>query len=174
MYTLQLAICKCLNSNQNCNTKPEYKQVEPKDAPWICMPCNSTYHPATVNLCYLEFLQLEHWNMLCLLIICMSYTIFQSNLWLHKTTDKVCQWLATGRWFSPGTPVSSTNKIDSHDIAEILLKVAISTITPPIFCIKQLTTYLRSVNTDCQSRSVMICILLLHYSYLFQKKVCFL
>jgi hypothetical protein len=24
--------------------------------------------------------------------------------------DKVCQWLATGQWFSPGTPVSSTNK----------------------------------------------------------------
>jgi hypothetical protein len=24
--------------------------------------------------------------------------------------DKVCQWHATGRWFSPGTPVSSTNK----------------------------------------------------------------
>jgi hypothetical protein len=24
--------------------------------------------------------------------------------------DKVCQWLATGRWFYPGTPVSSTNK----------------------------------------------------------------
>jgi len=22
--------------------------------------------------------------------------------------DKVCQWLATGRWFSPRTPVSST------------------------------------------------------------------
>jgi hypothetical protein len=35
--------------------------------------------------------------------------------------DKVCQWLATGRWFSPGTPVSSTNKIDRHDITEILL-----------------------------------------------------
>ena len=32
----------------------------------------------------------------------------------------VCQWLATGRWFSPGTPISSTNKTD---IAEILLKV---------------------------------------------------
>jgi hypothetical protein len=27
------------------------------------------------------------------------------------------------RWFSPGIPVSSTNKIDCHDIAEILLKV---------------------------------------------------
>jgi hypothetical protein len=23
--------------------------------------------------------------------------------------DKVCQGLAAGRWFSPGTPVSSTN-----------------------------------------------------------------
>jgi hypothetical protein len=35
--------------------------------------------------------------------------------------DKVCQWLATGQWFSPGTPVSSTNNTDRHDIAEILL-----------------------------------------------------
>jgi hypothetical protein len=24
--------------------------------------------------------------------------------------DKVCQWFAIGQWFSPGTPVSSTNK----------------------------------------------------------------
>jgi hypothetical protein len=42
--------------------------------------------------------------------------------------DKICQWLATGRWFSPGTVVSSTNKTDDHDITEILLKVALSTI----------------------------------------------
>ena len=42
--------------------------------------------------------------------------------------DKVCQWLATGRWFSPGPPVSSTNKTDRHDKAEILLKAALSTI----------------------------------------------
>jgi hypothetical protein len=42
--------------------------------------------------------------------------------------DKVCQWLATGRWFSLGTPVSSTNKTDCHDITEILLKVALNTI----------------------------------------------
>jgi hypothetical protein len=26
---------------------------------------------------------------------------------------KVCQWLATGRWFSPGSPVSLTNKTDT-------------------------------------------------------------
>jgi hypothetical protein len=41
--------------------------------------------------------------------------------------DKACQWLATGRWFSSGFPVS-TNKADHHDIAEILLKVTLSTI----------------------------------------------
>jgi hypothetical protein len=41
--------------------------------------------------------------------------------------DKVCQWLATGRRFSPGPPVSSTNKTDSHDITELLLKVALNT-----------------------------------------------
>jgi hypothetical protein len=43
--------------------------------------------------------------------------------------DKVCEWLAASRWFSPGTPVSSTNKTDRHDIAEILLKVALNIIT---------------------------------------------
>jgi hypothetical protein len=37
--------------------------------------------------------------------------------------DKVCQLLAAGRWFSSG-------KTDSHDITEILLKVALNTITP--------------------------------------------
>jgi len=40
--------------------------------------------------------------------------------------DKVFQWLVAGRWFSP---VSSTNKTDIHDITEILLKVALNTIT---------------------------------------------
>jgi hypothetical protein len=30
-----------------------------------------------------------------------------------------------GRWFSPGTPASSTTKTDRHDIVEILLKVAL-------------------------------------------------
>jgi hypothetical protein len=35
--------------------------------------------------------------------------------------------LAYGRWFSPGTPASSTTKTGRHDIAEILLKVALNT-----------------------------------------------
>ena len=40
-------------------------------------------------------------------------------------SDKVYQLLANGRWFSPGTPASSTTKTGRHDIAEILLKVAL-------------------------------------------------
>jgi hypothetical protein len=41
------------------------------------------------------------------------------------TSDKVYQLLAHGRWFSPGTPASSTTKTGCHNIAEILLKVAL-------------------------------------------------
>jgi len=33
--------------------------------------------------------------------------------------DKVCQWLVAGRWFSPGTPVSSINKTNRHDVYSI-------------------------------------------------------
>jgi hypothetical protein len=46
---------------------------------------------------------------------------------LTATSDKVYQLLARGQWFSPGTPASSTTKAGHHDIAEILLKVALNT-----------------------------------------------
>ena len=49
--------------------------------------------------------------------------------------DKICQWLATGRWLSSGPPVSSINKTDRHDITKILLKVALNTITLTTFSI---------------------------------------
>ena len=45
--------------------------------------------------------------------------------------DKVLSDLRQVNGFSPGTPVSSTNKTDHHDIAEILLKVALNTISHP-------------------------------------------
>ena len=52
---------------------------------------------------------------------------FESRKWrgVQDTTlcNKVCQWRVTGQWFSPGTPVFSTNKTDRHDITEILLKL---------------------------------------------------
>jgi len=61
---------------------------------------------------------------------------FESCSWqdVLDTTlcDKVCQLLATGQWFSPGTPVSSTNKTDCQEITEILLKVALNIINQAI------------------------------------------
>jgi hypothetical protein len=33
--------------------------------------------------------------------------------------NKVYQWLVAGQWFSPGTPISSTDKTDCHDIARL-------------------------------------------------------
>ena len=57
-----------------------------------------------------------------------KYRILHSvmfNLYIVVQFIKVCQWLAAGRWFSP---VSSTNKTERHDIAEILLKVALNAI----------------------------------------------
>ena len=47
---------------------------------------------------------------------------------LVAASDKVYQLLAHGWWFSQGTPASSTTKTGCHDIAEILLKVALNKI----------------------------------------------
>jgi hypothetical protein len=44
---------------------------------------------------------------------------------LATASDNVYQLLAHGRWFSPGTQVFSTTMTGRHDIAEILLKVAL-------------------------------------------------
>ena len=44
---------------------------------------------------------------------------------LAAASDEVYQLLAQGRWFSASTPASSTTKTGRHDIAEILLKVAL-------------------------------------------------
>jgi hypothetical protein len=46
---------------------------------------------------------------------------------LAAASDKVYQLFAHDRWFSPGTPVSSTTKTGRQDIAEILLNVAFNT-----------------------------------------------
>jgi hypothetical protein len=53
----------------------------------------------------------------------------------------------TCRLFSPGTPVSSTNKTDSHDMTEILLKVALNTTshTKPTYFNSTCTIILSSI-----------------------------
>jgi hypothetical protein len=63
--------------------------------------------------------------------------------------DQHFQWLVNKRWwiswfwstynfggFCSGSPVSSTNKTDHHDITEILLKVGLNTIPPTQFSTK--------------------------------------
>jgi hypothetical protein len=52
-------------------------------------------------------------------------TLSTQDTGLAATSDKVYQLLAHGRWFTPGTPASSTSKTGRHDITEILLKVAL-------------------------------------------------
>ena len=68
----------------------------------------------------------------------------------------------TGRWFSPGTPVSFTNKTDHHDITEILLKVMLNTINQPpskvfseIICLTELL-HGRNVPNITLSKSLVI------------------
>jgi hypothetical protein len=46
---------------------------------------------------------------------------------LEAASNTVYQLLAHGRWFSPGTPASSTTNAGRHDIAEIMLKVGLNT-----------------------------------------------
>jgi hypothetical protein len=69
----------------------------------------------------------------CAIGACHHYCCeFGSRSWrsVLKTTlcDNVCQSLVTGRWSFSVTLICSINKIDRHDITEILLKVALSTI----------------------------------------------
>jgi len=53
--------------------------------------------------------------------------------------------LAQGRWLSPDTPASSTTKTGRHDIAEILLKVALNTT-------KQTKTLISKTKTNKQKK----------------------
>ena len=75
--------------------------------------------------------------------ITTKVVILETHSWrgvLHTTLcDKVCQSLAAGQCFSPGTSISSTNKIACHDITEILLKVVLNTINQPT--IKKTSTF---------------------------------
>ena len=57
-------------------------------------------------------------------------------------SDKVYQLLAHGRWFYPGTSASSITKACGHDMTEILLKVALSTINQINF--NRIFVYLKS------------------------------
>ena len=58
---------------------------------------------------------------------------FESCSWRDVLDTTLCenvrQWLSTARWFSPGTLVFSSNKTDHHNISDIILKVALNSIS---------------------------------------------
>jgi hypothetical protein len=54
---------------------------------------------------------------------------FKSDLWrVYSIQHYMIKFVSNLRWFSPGSPVSSTNETESRDITEILLKMALNTI----------------------------------------------
>jgi hypothetical protein len=60
----------------------------------------------------------------------MNYAENRFNVLDTTLYDSVCRDFRQVGGFSPDTPAYSTNKTDRHDIAEILLKVELSTIKP--------------------------------------------
>ena len=78
----------------------------------------------------LDILYIYATNCVVIVQLYITTNVVSLNPVVLDTTlcDKVCQWLVTDRWFSPGTPVSSTNKTDRHDITEISMKVVLNTI----------------------------------------------
>ena len=83
--------------------------------------------------------------------------------------DKVCQWLTTGRCFSPGPPVSSTNKTDRHDITEILLIVALNTgsVSYFFFLFKNfsMAMFLWKNETECMRGTILYDSIYVNYVY---------
>jgi len=58
----------------------------------------------------------------------VNYKITKKVHSTRSASDKAYQLLAHGRWFSPASSITKTGR---HDITEILLKVALNTITKP-------------------------------------------
>jgi hypothetical protein len=70
--------------------------------------------------------------------------------------DKVYQLLAHGRWFSPVAPASSITKTGRHDIAEILLKVALNTKNKKTGKLYQLRTLFCNLQSRVRTHAVLV------------------
>jgi hypothetical protein len=92
---------------------------------------------------------------------------------LAVASDKVYQLLDPGPLFSPGTPATSITKTDCHDIAGILLKMALNAIPPSkhllnllflviilssVLSIYQLKLYFLLVVFVCMCVCVYVCV----------------
>ena len=106
-----------------------------------------------VHLQFLCYDRMVH-NYLC--HQCLSPEEFKSHSWwgVLDTTlcDQVCQTVA-----SLGTPVSSTNKTDRHNITEILLKVVLNTIALTLpSCVVSCNPFISSLHPDDHKMSCIL------------------
>ena len=119
---------------QYCNLKTNRESKNERFLAQIICTCSNT-----VTFC-------KHMYMYNCLFVLLDHSISTNRCFLttkvvssnpvhgevYSTQQYVIKLLSdlrqVGRTFSPSTPVSSTNKTDRHDIAEILLKVSLSTI----------------------------------------------
>jgi hypothetical protein len=68
-----------------------------------------------------------------------SVPITTDVVWSNSVDDEVHSIqhyvikFVSGRWFYPGTPVSSTKNTDRHDITEILLKLTFITTNQTVY-----------------------------------------
>jgi hypothetical protein len=95
---------------------------------WVCILLSYCKQGPSWLWLYGSWLYTYLWNQCLSPLTLWFQTALRRGVLDTALCDKVCQWLAIGRWFSLGTPVYSTNKTDHHDIAEILLKVVLNTI----------------------------------------------
>ena len=105
---------------------------------WLCMTIYTItlkqFATFAIILCF--YLNFKHWGARMAQWIrsldLTTHTSLSPNCkigctWLKAASDNSWPVAWKGRWFSPGSPFSSTTKTGRHDIAEILLKVALNT-----------------------------------------------
>ena len=86
-----------------------------------------------VNVWYLDLQLLVHSVPITTKVVSSNHALDELYLIQHYEI----KWFATGRWFSP------QNKTDRHDIAEIVLKVALSNISPSlVFKVSRVVFYI--------------------------------
>jgi hypothetical protein len=112
---------------------------------FLCRVVSSVHDISSVLWCPLRFLRKQFfWFQITMSATISTYTLFSVRLYSHLYLSgfmfyfcyciQYYLWTTYGmsahqHWFFPGTPASSTNEADRHDIDEILLKVELNTIT---------------------------------------------
>ena len=116
--TYHMVCIKSSTMGVTCEARTAYHSGAPEFTPGFCGVPVDESSVFCVMSCRSWFV---------LLSLCLSFFLFSFGHCIVSPSS--IQWLVVCRWFSLDTPVSSTNKTDSHDKTEILLKLALNTIT---------------------------------------------